>query len=71
MKDRDKEYVALQNKINRLSGRIANGGKIDIDRYGALKSELSKFEIEKKCRGAIIGSKAKWANESDKCTIYF
>lgn len=53
-----------------LSERIANGEKIDIERYEALKSELSEFEIEK-CRGAILRSKAQWANESDKCTKYF
>lgn len=40
IKERNKEYFALQNKIKRLSERIANGEKIDIDRYEALKSEL-------------------------------
>lgn len=70
IKEHNKEYFALQNKIKRLSERIANGEKIDIERYEALKSELSEFEIEK-CRGAILRSKAQWANESDKCTKYF
>lgn len=52
IKERNKEYFALQNKI-RLSERIANGEKIDIDRYEALKNELSEFEMVK-CRGAIL-----------------
>ena len=31
-----------------------------------------KYEYEsEKCRGAILRSKAQWANESNKCTKYF
>lgn len=63
-------YFALQYEIKMLSERIANGEKIDIDRYEALKRDLSEFEIEK-CRGVFLRSKASWANETDKCTKYF
>lgn len=61
-KERNKEYFTLQNKIKRLSENIADGEKIDIEKYEALKCELSEFDLEK-CRGAMLRSKAQWANE--------
>lgn len=53
-----------------MSERIADGESINIENFEKLKTDLSEFENEK-CRGAILRSKAQWANESDKCTKYF
>lgn len=69
-RERNREYYRIQNSLQRLSERIADGDSINIENYEKLKTDLSEFENEK-CRGAILRSKAKWANESDKCTKFF
>ena len=70
VKERKREYYRIQNSIQRLSQNIADGNRIDIAKYEQLRTELYEYESEK-CRGAILRSKAQWANESDKCTKYF
>lgn len=69
-KERNKEYYRIQNNLQRLSQSIADGNCIDIEKYEKLKTDLCEYENEK-CTGAILRSKAQWANESDKCTKYF
>lgn len=69
-KEKNAEYYCLQNKIERLCMRIANGDDVNIELYENLKLELRVFE-EEKCKGAILRSKAFWATENDKCTKYF
>lgn len=56
--------------MQRFSQSIADGNCIDIEKYENLKTDLCEYENEK-CTGAILRSKAQWANESDKCTKYF
>ncbi|CAG2243758.1 unnamed protein product [Mytilus edulis] len=69
-KEKNAEYFLLQNKLKRISERIALGEVIDVAQYENLKLDLSVYE-EQKCKGAILRSKAFWATESDKCTKYF
>ncbi|CAC5405809.1 unnamed protein product [Mytilus coruscus] len=69
-KKKNAEYYTLQNKIERICNRIAEGDKVNIEQYENLKLELSVLE-EEKCKGAILRSKAYWATENDKCTKYF
>ena len=69
-KERNKEYYNLQNKMQRIAQNMANGLQVDIEKYEAIKQELAEFENEK-CKGAMLRSKAQWAQESDKCTKYF
>lgn len=69
-KEKNAEYFCLQNKLQRLCMRIADGENVNVEKYENLKYELSILE-EEKCRGAILRSKAFWATENDKCTKYF
>lgn len=69
-KEKNKEYFKLQNKIQELSIKSANGFPIDSIKYLELKSDLEVLE-KYKCQGAILRSKAQWALESDKNTSYF
>ena len=69
-KEKNAKYYTLQNKIERICIRIAEGDNVNIEQYENLKLELSVLE-EEKCKGAILRSKAYWATENDKCTKYF
>ena len=70
VKERKRDYYRIQNSIQRLTLNVLNGNSIDIAKYEQLRTELYEYESEI-CRGAILRSKAQWANESDKCTKYF
>ena len=69
-KIRYKEYFDIQNELQKLSAKAANGLDIDYAKYESLKLELKNYE-ETKCKGAILRSKAFWATEYDKNTKYF
>ena len=73
MKNKRKEtenFFAVQNRIQELSVRSANGLNIDSDEYFNLKTRLDEFE-KYKCNGAILRSKSIWSLESDRNTAYF
>ena len=69
-KEKNREYFKLQNKLQELSIKSANGFVIDNVKYLELKSELELYE-KYKCQGAILRSKSQWALESDRNTSYF
>lgn len=69
-KEKKAEFYLLQNKIRKLSQRIAEGEIIDTAKFESLQMELKLLEQEK-CKGAILRSKAYWAVESDRNTKFF
>ncbi|CAC5423453.1 unnamed protein product [Mytilus coruscus] len=69
-KDLNREYHKLQNKIQELSVKSANGIQINSEQFLELKTQLEDIETYK-CKGAILRSKSQWALESDRNTAYF
>ncbi|CAC5382434.1 unnamed protein product [Mytilus coruscus] len=69
-KDLNREYYKLQNKIQELSVKSANGIQINSEHFLELKTQLEDIETYK-CKGAILRSKSQWALESDRNTAYF
>ncbi|CAC5397720.1 unnamed protein product [Mytilus coruscus] len=69
-KDLNREYYKLQNKIQELSVKSANGIQINSEQFLELKTQLEDIETYK-CKGAILRSKSQWALESDRNTAYF
>ncbi|CAG2195597.1 unnamed protein product [Mytilus edulis] len=69
-KEKKKDFFKLQNKIQRICAMQADGIAIDVTKLENLKLELNNYELEK-CKGAVLRSKAIWASESDKNTIFF
>ncbi|CAC5415423.1 unnamed protein product [Mytilus coruscus] len=68
-KDLNREYYKLQNKIQELSVKSANGIQINSEQFLELKTQLEDIETYK-CKGAILRSKSQWALESDRNTAY-
>ncbi|CAC5393059.1 unnamed protein product [Mytilus coruscus] len=69
-KEKNRDYYRIQNKLQEMSAKEANGVCINMNRYEDLNSKLA--EIEKiKCQGAILRSKAFWSVDGDKNTAYF
>ncbi|CAG2241721.1 unnamed protein product [Mytilus edulis] len=69
-KDLNREYYKLQNKIQELSVKSANGIQINSEQFLELQTQLEDIETYK-CQGAILRSKSQWALESDRNTAYF
>lgn len=69
-KDLNREYYKLQNKIQELSVKSANGIQINSELFLELQTQLEDIETYK-CQGAILRSKSQWALESDRNTAYF
>ena len=68
--ERNREYFKIQNKLQEMSIKSANGFPIDNIKYLEMKNDLENLE-KYKCQGAILRSKAQWALESDRNTAYF
>ena len=69
-KERNREYFKIQNKLQEMSIKSANGFLIDNIKKLEMKKELKNLE-KYRCQGAILRSKAQWALESDRNTAYF
>ncbi|CAC5390423.1 unnamed protein product [Mytilus coruscus] len=69
-KDLHREYYKLQNKIQELSVKSANGFQINNEYFLEMKAQLENIE-KYKCKGAILRSKSQWALESDRNTAHF
>ena len=68
-KERERENN-LKEEVEREEKKAGEGGNYDIEGYIRRKDELKEIE-QRKCKGAIIRSRAKYAIEGEKCTRYF
>ena len=68
-KEREREK-RLKEELEGEEKKAGEGGNYDIEGYIRKKDELKEIE-QRKCEGAIIRSRARYAIEGEKCTGYF
>lgn len=65
-----RDYKDVQKRFSLELEQINSNPNYDLTNYLKIKSDLKKHEV-KRCKGAIIRSRAKYALEGEKCTSFF
>ena len=71
LKERKELKLKLEKDLYNIENELQRGiSEADVERYHYIKEELEKLE-ELETKGAILRSKAKWAETGEKNTKYF